>query len=314
MPLTWLGVEWTTYDWSYTQHLYQLLLPWPMVSLSATPTWLADSPLLGESGGEHTMLAGGGGIYLGLVPIALALWGGRRAGWPLLLAGGCLLLAAGSVPWAWSGGPFLFINHILGAMGMPLSQPLRFVPLAACGVAVAAGIGAARLPRPLLPVVLAALVLEGLTLGGPAMTIPALSNRETRCMTALEGGAVHPLPPPSNLDVIPQSWSRIPVPQSTRLQGLLLQLHHQLPATHPGIGGWVVLPGDEAFLEDLDQLDKDLHEGLPPLREVVVRLQAAGLQWLLVEDGQELDWMPRPVQHCGGWQAYTIDSLRQPSG
>ena len=307
-PTTWLGVEWTVYDWPYSAHLEQLVSPWPMLDLSATPPWLGEVQL-GEFGAEHTMLAGGGGIYLGLVPLALALWAGRRAGWPLLMAAGCLLMAAGSLPWALSGGPFLFVNDLLGTLGMPLSQPLRFVPLAACGLSVAAGVGAARLPQKWIPAVLALLAVEGLTLGGPALRIPVLSNSATACMAGLSDGAVHMLTPPRIRPDSPNPQERIPAPQHITLQAMLLQLHHEQPSTHAGIGGWKHLAGDEAFNADIDALN-ELATGSSPDPAALSRLESAGLEWLVVADGQEQDWMPAPTQHCGGWRLYPLSALR----
>ncbi len=229
-PFDWLGFTWTVWDPDWSLAGWQLLWPWPRMQFPEMTLELYEN---------------GGFAFVGLVALCLALGGGvlqwRRALPWLGLALLFFLLGLGSTPLGDSGPPGLFLlaNSVIVQVLPALTQPLRFLAFGTGALAVAAGVGAARLPsRPwVAPLLLALLVVEGFTLGGPSIRIPVIDTRGTECLAALEG-PVHTLTPTGPT-------------ASANGAALLLQLVHGQPGTHVGVGGWTRV--DEADARSLEE-------------------------------------------------------------
>lgn len=263
----------------------------------AAPQFSADTEGLMASGALQP---------LGVGVLLLSLCAGLRRGWIWVLAAAlCVATAAGSAPLGSPGPPglFLLMNLALDLVLAPLTQPFRFLALAAVPLAVLAGAGAHRLAGRLgagawygAAVVL---IAEAALLGGPAIGAGAGDLRPWSCMTALTEGAVHTARAPGSADTHYQA------------RPMMLQLLHERPGTHRGLGGeWVRAERDPNFDADLEMIDRCL-DG----RSTDVRCPAAlhgfvkhGVTWVVAPEASAAD-MPSPHLSCGGWSGWRVADL-----
>lgn len=288
-PLTWMGQSWQRYDLS-TFSPTQLAWPWPLPDFSLGTQGLIDT---------------GGGHFLGWTALVLAACGlGRGGGRWLLAAAAALVVALGSAPFSADGppGPYLFLNLALSAALPPLTQPARFVPIAVVFLAVAAAIGATRLASlwartrlswaPLFVLLLA----EGLTLGGPAVDVPGTPTRALACFGQVDHGAVHAVLP--EID-----------PDTPKIrQDMLLQLYHQRPGTHRGIGGWARDHRAPRVDESAAALKHQLRvgQGADSLAPTLRALAQDGIDWIIAPGSMDHGALGPPEVACGGWRAWRI--------
>ena len=236
----------------------------------------------------------GGGRFLGLSALALAVLGllrGGRAARPWgLLAAFCLLLSMGSVIGGWPG-PFLFINHALDLLARPFTQPTRFLAVALVALAALAALGARSL-SPRLQLAAGALLLgEALTVGGLSLRLPTLALPVAPCLASLpddEGGLV----------LFPAD-----VGEGDAGPAQLLQLVHGRPAAHRGIASWR-LHGERST-------DRLRQAGLDPRQTGAVNgaaLGRLGMRWLVVEGPvpARLSSLGAPTDTCGAYTLFTL--------
>ena len=293
----WAGTTWAALEGEGRLGLSELVWPAPMMDFSG-------------SAGE--VLARGGDAYLGMVPLALALAGVvLGGGWARAAAATAALavaLAGGSLPWGQGGppGPFFFANLALSRWLVALTQPDRYLVFAQAGVAVAAGLGLAVVAARVGPVAWRvaglALGIEALVIGGPALAIPVTDLRPLSCLAALsvEQGAV--------MTAAPSSWRA----EDVNTAALTLQLLHQRPGTHRGIGGWSAAAPDRAAKAAEEQLDRAL-QGLSPRGAAVVAaagaLEGAGVTTLLMPIRHTPGWLGGASLSCGGWGAWPMSEV-----
>ena len=257
----------------------------------------------GETG---LLMASGDLLYLGMVPVGLALAAWCRRAWPwLAFFGLCLLMAAGSEPFGGTGipGPFWFMNVVLEASLTPLTQPYRYAALACVPLAVLAGMGALRLARKRGPgvwaVLLGGLALEALVLGGPAMRVGAVDTRGMACVGGVADGPVHTVMADASGG------------GQYANDAMLLQLYHGQPGTHSGLGGeWTAGKKNPDVVRSLDILDRCVFGSKQDgtCLYSVGRVGSVGVRWVLAPESGGAH-LPAPVVSCGEWSLYDLDSL-----
>ncbi len=153
-----------------------------------------------DAGARILFLHAGGGMYLGLVALGLALV--TRAGrkWALV-ALGFVAMSLGSMmkigPFSVLG-PFGVFNAALNAVLEPFTMPDLFAVYAPMALSVGAALGAVRVtgdhPRRWL-LILVAVALDAAILGGPSLGTPSLAiGHEVSCVAEVvsrKPGAVH---------------------------------------------------------------------------------------------------------------------------
>ncbi|MFT5686612.1 MAG: hypothetical protein ACI8RZ_007568 [Myxococcota bacterium] len=179
--------------------------------------------------------------YLGLTGLLLAGLAAAvrpRSALPWIgLAVVGIALATGS-DWLGLPGPFALLNTITIRLVRGLTQPTRYLMLAAIGLPIAAGIGAGLLwerRRLLGGVAVGLLLLDATTLGGLSLRLPSMSLPGGDCVESLQDtdGAVLVWP-----------WDGIDdIDMDATLHSRLFQLRHGRPGATVGTGSWPLVGG-----------------------------------------------------------------------
>ena len=259
---------------------------------------------------SDTAVSAGGGRTFGLSVLALAALGGARRPRQALpwwgLAAAMLVLAAGSAQ-ADIGLPFLYLNHVLEWVARPLTQPVRFVAVALVAIAVAAGHGAAALPRKrwALPAVLALFALESLSLGAGSLRLPTTALPHAPCLAELPREAAR-LQVPDGA-VLAWPWD---ARDGAASRSQLLQMVHGRAAAHRGIASWA-LQGDSA--QDALRGAGFRQDRPPGQRLEVLPLRMLGYQWVIAEVSADPVGVERlridlgsPVLQCGDVAVFSL--------
>lgn len=263
-------------------------------------------PLRYEGARLSAILETGTADVLGWLPALLAgaavLRAARAARLLVACAGALLLLALGSFPFgeaAGMPGPFLYLNLILGELGRPLTQPVRYLVPAGAALALAGGaiVGAwARGGRArLVGLVLAAAGLEAALAGGLSRALPTYDLSRWACVAGLAPG---PVTTRVNADPF----------ESGGAVALMLQMLHEQPGTHRAIGGWAARGERPQLLEQaLEALSATPNPSGPALNA----LDHSGVRWLLLDDAR-VGRLP-VFARCGGLNVVEVAAVTGPA-
>ncbi len=211
--------------------------PWSRAGLGALlwPTETRWSTTAQES------IHASGREYLGLVGLLLAGLAAAlrpRVALPWIgLAAVGVALATGS-DWLGLPGPFALLNAVTTRLIRGLTQPTRYLMLAAIGLPIAAGMGVGLLWERRAALGVAAtglLLLDAMTLGGLSLRLPTLALPGGDCVETLRDadGAVLVWP-----------WDGIDdVDMDATLHSRLLQIRHGRPGATVGTGSWPLVGG-----------------------------------------------------------------------
>jgi len=276
--------------------------PFPALRL-LWPTLEAD-----VAGPTSAVVASGSLNWVGFTSVGLALLTLRRRPVWMLMAVGGVVLAVGSVPAGVDAGiygPFFYLNALLSLALPPLTQPVRFLPMAVGALAVAAGLGfdllRARETKAVLgKVVMPLALLECVVLGAGRVTVHPIDTAALSCWSELPGdGAVH---------VVEGEF--LPDGRTVSTHALLMQLQHGRPVTTVGIGGWTHHPAADGWQEALATVDDGIRRRQlgPQWRSAVQRLQQEGVEWVAAPSHLQLNGSFEGAEawECGDWSAWLL--------
>ena len=211
--------------------------PWSRAGLSAM-LWPVETRW---SFTAQESIHAAGREYLGLAGLLLAGIAAirrPRAALPWIgLAAVGIGLASGS-EWGGLPGPFALLNAICIRLIRGLTQPTRYLMLAAIGLPLAAGLGAALLAERrtwLGGGALVLLLVDAGVLGGLSLELPTLKERGGDCVVALRQ---------SEGAVLVWPWDGLDdLDMDATLHSRLLQIQHGRPGATVGTGSWPLVGG-----------------------------------------------------------------------
>jgi hypothetical protein len=271
------GLQWSVTDMPWSRMApFEAFIPIP-------PRWTVNDISAREAGG---------GNYLGVSVLLLALYGAvrsRQARWWLLFSLVGVSLAFGSTQYG-AAGPFLGLNAIMDSVARPLTQPTRYLSLTLVGLSVSAALGAHALHRFrwTLPVAAAALLADAVFVGGLSLKPPNTPLPVLTCTETYEG------------PILLWPWDAMDIDMS---RSLLYQIVHGQPAAHTGIASWGLGGGrfinelrGSGFRDESTRLNKR-------------KLYEMGYRWVFTEKNTSellIRQTLRPVEDCGGLVVYAL--------